>query len=93
MCRKNNILNYFYKSNDELQANPIAYSIMQQSMQFYNKMLIDRIASCSSQSNDIIIIAPQLQHYVFRESFTDIYSNKINGYVVPFSITNTLHHY
>lgn len=93
MFRKNNILNYFYKSNEEIQSNPIAYSIVQQSMQFYNKMLIEWIASFSTYSNDIIVIAPQLKHSLFWESFTDIYSKEINGYVVPFSITDTLNNH
>ena len=66
MCKKNNILSYFYKSDDELQANPVAYSI---------------------------VIAPQLEHHIFRESFTHTYQQLINGYVVPFSITKSLEQY
>lgn len=93
MCSQHNILSYFYKSDEDLQANPIAYSIMQQSMLFYNKMLVDRIASYSPPHTDSIVIAPQLNHHVFWESFTELYQKKINGYIVPFSFTDSLEHY
>ena len=93
MCKKNNILSYFYKSDDELQANPVAYTIMEQSMKFYNKMLIERLANYCDKEEDSIVIAPQLEHHVFRESFTHTYQQLINGYVVPFSITKSLQQY
>lgn len=90
MCSKNNILPYFHKSDAELQSNPIAHQIMQQSMDFYNKMLVERLANYSMNHEDIIVIAPELKHHTFRESFTTTYHDKINGYVVPFSITSSL---
>ena len=56
-------------------------------------MLVEWVASLSSEHPDSIVIAPQLKHHVFWESFNDYYKRHITGYVVPFSITDSLDHY
>ncbi len=93
ICTSNNILTYLYKSNDDLESNPMAYRIMDETMEFYTKTLVRWIAEQSRPGQDCIIIAPMMTNKLFQEHFTKHYSQQINGYIVPFTTTQKLDNY
>lgn len=90
----NNIIQYFNKTDQEIESNTMAKSIFIESISFYNKVAIDWIKQHNENIKTCIISIPSTKNNIFTQQFIQQYSEEIWWYIVQSTtIDSTLNDY
>ena len=89
----NNVSQFLYKSQQEIDSSPYARELVMQSVDFYTNMLNKRLRTHIHTGQDIILITPLVKNGYFLETLQKRYNQYINGYILPFHYSNKLETY
>jgi hypothetical protein len=81
----NNVINHFNKSDVEIDQNPMAKSVLIESISFYNKIIINWIQEHNDDIKNCIINIPTLKNHLFINQLIESYSKEIWWYIVSTS--------
>ncbi len=84
MYKDNDILDYRYKTYDEIERNELAKSLVFQTLDFYVQLLCKWMFDTNLVGTDIVVISPIIKNSHFIERFNKEYLKYTNNYVVPF---------
>ena len=81
MYRENQIVKYRYKSHDEIEGNPLAKSLVTETVSFYTQQICKWLES---------LISPIVKNPYFLELFNKFYGKFHSRYIVPFHSSSSL---
>jgi len=84
MYKDNGIVQYWYKTHDFIESNPLAKNLVTETLQFYSQMFCKRFQEKNLTGTDVIVISPITKNVHFIETFNEEYKKMTNNYVVPF---------
>ena len=90
MYKDNGIINYRYKTYEEIENNALAKWLVSETLNFYCELLIKRIFEKNLIWTDLILISSITKNTHFMETFNQKYSRINNNYIVPFHYSTTL---
>lgn len=93
MYKDNWIINYRYKTYEEIENNLLAKGLVTDTLKFYCELLIKRIFEKNLIWTDLILISSITKNTHFMEIFNQQYSKINNNYIVPFHYSNSLNTY
>jgi hypothetical protein len=73
----NNVIHHFNKSDKEIDQNTMAKSVLIESIDFYNKIIIDWIKEHNDDIKTCIINSPTLKNHLFINQLIESYSKEI----------------
>lgn len=73
----NNVIHHFNKSDKEIDHNTMAKSVLIESIDFYNKIIIDWIKEHNDDIKTCIINIPTLKNHLFINQLIESYSKEI----------------
>lgn len=82
----NNVIHHFNKSDEEIDTNSMAKSILIESIDFYNNIILDWIQEHNDTITTCIIHIPNLKNHLFMNQLIEQYTDKIGWYIVPSTI-------
>ena len=89
----NNVIHHFNKSDSEIEQNTMAKSVLIESIDFYNKIIIDWIKEHNNDIKTCIINIPTLKNHLFINQLIASYSKEIWWYIVSSKIDKNLKQY
>lgn len=89
MYKDNGILQYRNKASN-IDSNPLAKQLVEQTMQFYSQLLCNRIHDIQTFSQTVFLISPIVKNQHFLEIFNQEYNNLTQGFIVPFHHSESL---
>lgn len=84
MYKDNGIVQYWYKEFDVIESNPLAKSLVSDTLQFYSQLFCKRLQEKNFVGNDVIVISPITKNVHFIDIFNAEYKKLTNNYIVPF---------
>jgi hypothetical protein len=90
MYKDNGIVQYRYKDYSFIEANPLAKSLVTETLQFYSQLFCKRLEEKHLIGNDIIVISPITKNVHFIDIFNEEYKKLTNNYIVPFHHSDKL---
>lgn len=84
MYKDNGIVQYRYKEYDVIEANPLAKTLVTETLQFYSQLFCKRLQEKNFVGNDVIVISPITKNVHFIDIFNAEYKKLNNNYIVPF---------
>lgn len=90
--KDNNISQYFCNTTNT-NIPHLAQQTIDQSLDFFTKMLAKRLKSQIGTENDLILVSDLTHNGQFQEKFAKRYNEYINGYIVPFTHSKNLETY
>ena len=84
MYKDNGIVQYWYKEYDVIEANPLAKTLVTETLQFYSQLFCKRLQEKNFIGNDVIVISPITKNVHFIDIFNTEYKKLTNHYIVPF---------
>ncbi len=84
MYKDNGIVQYWYKTYDFVEQNPLARDLVKETLQFYSQLFCKRFNEKHLTGTDVIVISPITKNVHFIETFNEEYKKMTNNYVVPF---------
>jgi hypothetical protein len=81
----NNVIQHFNKSDNEIDQNPMAKTVLIESINFYNKIIIDWIQEHNDDIKTCVINIPTLKNHLFINQLIESYSNTIWWYIISTS--------
>lgn len=90
MYKDNWISHYWYKDYESIEANPLAKSLVTDTIQFYSQTFCKWLKENWFLGNDIFIISPIVQNWHFIEILNNEYGKYNNNYIVPFHHSDSL---
>lgn len=84
MYKDNGIVQYWYKTYDFIESNPLAKNLVTDTLQFYSQLFCKRFNEKWLTWTDVIVISPITKNVHFIETFNEEYKKMTNNYVVPF---------
>jgi hypothetical protein len=84
------ISNYWYKDYESIESNPLAKSLVTETIQFYAQTFCKWLKENWFLGNDIFIISPIVQNWHFIEILNNEYGKYNNNYIVPFHHSDSL---
>jgi hypothetical protein len=84
MYKDNGIVQYRYKEFDVIESNPLAKSLVSDTLQFYSQLFCKRLQEKNFVGNDVIVISPITKNVHFIDIFNAEYKKLTNNYIVPF---------
>lgn len=84
MYKDNGIVQYWYKTYDFIESNPLARGLVKETLQFYSELFCKRFNEKNLIGTDVIVISPITKNVHFIETFNEEYKKMTNNYVVPF---------
>jgi len=84
MYKDNGIVQYWYKTYDFIESNPLAKGLVKETLQFYSTLFCKRFKEKNLIWTDVIVISPITKNVHFIETFNEEYKKMTNNYVVPF---------
>lgn len=93
MYKDNGIVQYWYKSYEFVESNPLAKTLIIQTLEFFGQLLTKWIYDKNMQGNDIIVISPITKNEHFMEVFNKEYTKYTNNYIVPFHHSDALNNF
>jgi hypothetical protein len=84
MYKDNWIVQYWYKEFDVIESNPLAKSLVTETLQFYSQLFCKRLQEKNFVGNDVIVISPITKNVHFIDIFNAEYKKLNNNYIVPF---------
>jgi hypothetical protein len=70
----NNVIHHFNKSDAEIEMNSMAKSVLLESIEFYNKIIIDWIQVHNDDITTCILNVPTFKNNIFINHFIESYS-------------------
>ena len=89
----NNIISYLNKYDQEIQSNSLVSSILEENINFYMKIVMDRVSENNEGITNCMVSHPEFKNNVFYESFVKEYQERIGWYIIPNSIRHQLNTY
>jgi len=93
MYKDNDILDLWNKPQEQIDANPLAYNVVKQSVDFYVELLCKRLHEKKLSGSDIILVSPIIKNGYFLESFNQEYAKYAQNYIVPFHYSEQIETY
>ena len=90
MYKDNGIVQYRYKDYSFIEANPLAKSLVTETLQFYSQLFCKWLEEKNLVGTDIIVISPITKNVHFIDTFNEAYRKISNNYVVPFHHSDKL---
>jgi hypothetical protein len=90
MYKDNWISQYRYKDYEEIESNPLAKSLVTETIQFYAQTFCKRLKERWFSGSDIIIISPIVKNWHFIEILNNEYGKENNNYIMPFHHSDSL---
>ncbi len=84
MYKDNGIVQYWYKTYEFIESNPLAKELVRETLQFYSQLFCKRFKEKNLIWTDVIVISPITKNVHFIETFNDEYKQMTNNYIVPF---------
>lgn len=93
MYKDNWIVQYRYKDYDFIENNPLAKSLVMETLEFYSQLFCKRFYEKNLVWNDVVVISPITRNVHFMEAFDKEYRKISNNYVVPFNHSDNLNYF
>lgn len=93
MYKDNWIVQYRYKDSDFIEANPLAKSLVVETLDFYSDLFCKRLFEKNLIWNDVIVISEITNNVHFLDTFNANYRKITNNYIVPFHHSDTLNNF
>lgn len=90
MYKDNGISQYRYKDYTFIESNPLAKSLVTETLQFYSELFCKRLYEKNLIGNDVIVVSPITKNVHFIETFNETYKKMTNNYIVPFHSSELL---
>lgn len=90
MYKDNWIVQYRYKDFDFIESNPLAKSLVVETLDFYSDLFCKRLYEKNLVWNDVIVISEITHNIHFLEIFNTNYRKITNNYIVPFHHSDIL---
>ena len=90
MYKDNGILQYRYKSQQEIEWNTIAEWLIIDSIEFFSTLFFSRLQEEWYVWYDIFLISPIIKNWHFMEVFNREYRKISDNYIVPFHYSEKL---
>jgi len=90
MYKDNGVVQYRYKDYQSIEANPLAKSLVVETLEFYSQLFCKWLLEKNLVWNDIMVISPITKNWHFIEIFDKEYRKNSNNYIVPFHHSNSL---
>ncbi len=91
MYKDNGIVQYWYKSYEFIEGNPLAKNLVTDTLQFYSQLFCKWLQEKGLIWTDIIVISQITRNVHFIETFNQEYKKMTNNYIVPFHNSELLH--
>jgi hypothetical protein len=89
----NNVIQYFNQTDEAIDANSMAKQVIMEGVDFFNKIILNRIKEHNNGVTTCIINMPTQKNNIFHKEFIKQYSKEIGGYIIPNSINKQLNKY
>jgi len=93
MYNDNDIQEYRYKSDEQIDSNALAKSLVKKTLEFYIQLITKRLHDNNFTWTDIILVSPIIKNWHFVELFNQEYLTYCNNYIVPFHHSEQLESY
>lgn len=90
MYKDNWISHYWYKDYESIESNPLAKSLVTDTIQFYSQTFCKRLKDTWFTWSDMVIISPVVKNGHFIEILNNEYGKYNNNYIVPFHHSDSL---
>lgn len=90
MYKDNGVVQYRYKEYQSIEANPLAKSLVVDTIEFYADLLSKWIDEKGLSGSDVVVISPITKNEHFIEIFDKSYRKISNNYIVPFHHSDLL---
>lgn len=90
MYKDNGVVQYRYKEYQTIEANPLAKSLVVDTIEFYADLLSKWIEEKGLSGSDVVVISPITKNEHFIEIFDKSYRKISNNYIVPFHHSDLL---
>jgi len=90
MYKDNWIVQYRYKDFDFIESNPLAKSLVVETLDFYSDLFCKRLFEKNLIWNDVIVISEITHNSHFLDIFNANYRKITNNYIVPFHHSDIL---
>ncbi len=90
MYKDNGVVQYRYKEYQSIEANPLAKSLVVDTIEFYADLLSKRLMEKWLSGSDVIVISPITKNEHFIEIFDKSYRKISNNYILPFHHSDLL---
>ena len=90
MYKDNGVVQYRYKEYEVIEANPLAKSLVVETIQFYAELLSKWLYEKALSGSDVVVISPITKNEHFIEIFDKSYRKISNNYIVPFHHSDLL---
>lgn len=90
MYKDNWIVQYRYKDFDFIESNPLAKSLVVETLDFYSDLFCKRLYEKNLIWNDVIVISEITHNIHFLDIFNANYRKITNNYIVPFHHSDIL---
>lgn len=82
--KDNQIVKYRYKSQEEIEANPLAKNLVLEAINFYVGYLCKWLEDLNLTDKDIFLVSPIIKNGNFMDCFNTRYASYHSKYIVPF---------
>lgn len=90
MYRENQIVKYRYKSQSEIEANPLAKSLILETTAFYTQQLCKWLQDLQLTQQDLFLVSPIIKNPYFLDLFNKEYGKLHGRYIMPFHSSSKL---
>ena len=90
MYRENQIVKYRYKSQSEIEANPLAKSLILETTAFYTQQLCKWLQDLQLTQQDLFLVSPIIKNPYFLDLFNKEYGKLYGRYIMPFHSSSKL---
>lgn len=90
MYKDNGVVQYRYKEYEVIEANPLAKSLVVETIEFYAELLSKWLYEKALSGSDVVVISPITKNEHFIEIFDKAYRKISNNYIVPFHHSDLL---
>lgn len=82
--KDNQIVKYRYKSQEEIEANPLAKNLVLEAINFYVGYLCKWLEDLNLTDKDIFLVSPIIKNGNFMDCFNTRYASYHSKYIVSF---------
>ncbi len=90
MYKDNWILQYWYKTYEDVQWNPIAENLVVETIEFFSTLFFSRLQEEWYVWQDVFLISPIIKNGHFMDVFNREYRKISDNYIVPFHYSEKL---
>jgi len=90
MYKDNGVVQYWYQEYQTIESNPLAKSLVVDTIEFYADLLAKWLHEKWLSGSDVVVISPITKNEHFIEIFDKSYRKISNNYIVPFHHSDLL---